>query len=59
MGNKQIEGDLFQIINKNSGLAMTRTDENINLIQTLAENDNPDQQWYIKPVNTGNMYGID
>ncbi|MFR0835200.1 MAG: CotH kinase family protein [Barnesiella sp.] len=55
---KQIEGDLFQIINKNSGLAMTRTDENINLIQTSAENDNPDQQWYIKPVNTGNMYGI-
>ena len=53
-----IGNNLFRIINKNSGLAMTGNGYANNLIQAPIDPDNEAQQWYITPVQTGNLYGI-
>ena len=50
--------NLFQLINKNSGLAMTGNGYGNNLIQTPINPNNEAQQWYITPVQTGDIYGI-
>jgi len=55
---KQISTDLYQIVNKNSGLAMTGNGINKNLTQTPVNSTDQAQQWAITPVNTGNIYGI-
>ena len=52
-----VGGNLFQIINKNSGLAMTGDGHANNLIQTPVNSANEAQLWFITPVQTGG-YGI-
>lgn len=54
----QINDDLFQIVNKNSGLAMAGNGYGHNLIQVPVNAADPAQRWYVKPVKTGNLYGI-
>ncbi|WP_291125922.1 CotH kinase family protein [Flavobacterium sp. UBA6031] len=55
---KQISTDLYQIVNKNSGLAMAGNGINKNLIQIPVNSTDQAQQWAISPVNTGDIYGV-
>lgn len=55
---RPISSDTYQIINKNSGLAMTGNGINKNLIQTTVNSADQAQQWMISPIGTGNIYGI-
>ena len=55
---RAIGSNIYQIINKNSGLAMTGNGINKNLIQTSVNSANQAQQWAISPVGTGDIYGI-
>jgi len=54
----QVGDGLYQIINRNSGLAMTGNGYYKNLIQTPVNSTNNAQKWSITPVLTGNIYGI-
>ena len=56
---KKLENGYFQIINRNSGLAMTGNGRAVNLIQTQPDAQNPAQLWKITPVFTGGIYGIE
>jgi hypothetical protein len=56
---KQIVGEnLYQILNKNSGLAMAENGFSNNLIQIPVDNTDQAQQWFLTPVDMGNIYGI-
>ena len=55
---KQINDSLFRFVNKNSGLAMAGNGKSTNLIQVAVNNNDNAQKWKIKPVGTGNIYGI-
>ena len=55
---KQINDSLFRFVNKNSGLAMAGNGKSTNLIQVAINNNDNAQKWKIKPVGTGNIYGI-
>ena len=55
---KQINDSLFRFVNKNSGLAMAGNGKGANLIQVALNNNDNAQKWKIKPVGTGNIYGI-
>lgn len=55
---KQINDSLFRFVNKNSGLAMAGNGKSANLIQVAVNNNDNAQKWKIKPVGTGNIYGI-
>jgi hypothetical protein len=48
----------FQIINRNSGMAITGNGRDKNLIQTLPDDSDAAQQWKITPVFTGDTYGL-
>jgi len=53
-----LDGKKFQIINRNTGLAITGNGRGTNLIQTNPDSTNAAQLWTINPVLTGNIYGI-
>ncbi|MDD3323032.1 MAG: CotH kinase family protein [Paludibacter sp.] len=55
---RPISSDIYQIINKNSGLAMSGNGINKSLIQASVNSADQAQQWIILPVNTGDIYGI-
>jgi hypothetical protein len=55
---RPISSDTYQIVNKNSGLAMSGNGINKNLIQASVNNADQAQQWIISPVGTGDIYGI-
>ena len=55
---KSLGNDRFQIINRNSNLAMAGTGNIDNLIQVTPNASNNAQQWKITPVLTGNMYAL-
>lgn len=55
---KPISSDTYQIINKNSGLAMAGNGINKNLILASVNSTDQTQQWTISPVGTGDIYGI-
>jgi hypothetical protein len=50
--------DAYQIINRQSELAMKGNGRNTNLIQVTPNALDTRQLWKIMPVNTGNIYGI-
>jgi hypothetical protein len=51
--------EIFRIVNRHSGLAMTGNGRAKSLIQTDINISNTAQQWKITPVFTGNMYGLE
>lgn len=55
---KQLNDSLFRFVNKNSALAMAGNGRGANLIQVAVNDNDNSQQWKIKPVSTGNLYGI-
>jgi hypothetical protein len=56
---KEIRDKIYQIINRNSGLAMTGNGRVQNLIQQSVDANNTAQQWKITAVFTGNIYGLE
>jgi hypothetical protein len=55
---KGSNSNVYQIVSRNSGLAMQGNGVSNNLIQVTPNVTDTRQQWHIVPVNTGNMYGI-
>jgi hypothetical protein len=55
---RQINDSLYRFVNKNSGLAMAGNGKGVSLIQLPVNDADNSQKWKIKPVNTGNIYGI-
>jgi hypothetical protein len=55
---KGSNSNVYQIISRNSGLAMQGNGLSNNLIQVRTDATDTRQQWHIVPVNTGNRYGI-
>jgi len=55
---RQVNDSLYRFVNKNSGLAMAGNGKSINLIQIPLNDADNSQKWKIKPVGTGNIYGI-
>ncbi|HET7733019.1 MAG TPA: CotH kinase family protein, partial [Paludibacter sp.] len=55
---RQINDSLYRFVNRNSGLAMAGNGKGVNLIQVALNDADNSQKWKIKPVNTGNIYGI-
>lgn len=53
-----VGNNTYQIINRQSGLAMKGNGRSANLIQVTPNVADTRQLWKIVPVNTGNMYGI-
>ncbi|OJX87397.1 MAG: hypothetical protein BGP01_00825 [Paludibacter sp. 47-17] len=49
----------FQLINRNSGLAMTGNGRAKNLVQQTPDSSNKAQQWKIVPVFSGDLYGFE
>jgi hypothetical protein len=49
----------FQIVNRNSGLAIAGNGREKNLIQTVPDASDEAQQWKITPVFSGNIYGLE
>lgn len=56
---KPLGNGRFQIINRNSKLAITGNGREHNLIQTVSNPENEAQQWKITAVFTGNIYGLE
>ncbi len=56
---QSLGGGKFQLINRNSGLAIAGNGRSQNLIQVNPDASDPAQQWKITPVNTGNVYGLE
>ena len=55
---KPLEGDKFQIINRNSNLALSGTGNMDGLTQSSLNETNERQQWHIIPLSTKSVYGI-
>ena len=55
---KLIKDNIYQIVNKKSGLAIAGNGKANNLIQTAPDVTNAAQQWKVTPVSTGNLYGL-
>lgn len=55
---RNVSGSIYQIINKNSGLAMTANGRGTNLVQQPLNTTNTAQQWKIEPVGIEGAYGI-
>jgi hypothetical protein len=55
---KGSNSNVYQILSRNSGLAVQSNGLNNNLIQVTPDATDTRQQWHIVPVNTGTMYGI-
>ena len=51
-------GDKFQVISRNSNLAMAGTGNIESLIQASPDETNERQQWHIIPLNRKHLYGI-
>ncbi|MDR1764305.1 MAG: CotH kinase family protein [Dysgonamonadaceae bacterium] len=56
---RALNNSAFQIVNRNSGLAMAGNGRGNNLIQIAVNESDNSQQWKITPVLTGNMYGLE
>jgi hypothetical protein len=55
---RNVSGNIYHIINKNSGLAMTANGRGSNLVQQPLNATNTAQQWKIEPVGIEGAYGI-
>ncbi|MDD2995309.1 MAG: CotH kinase family protein [Paludibacter sp.] len=55
---RNVSGNIYHIINKNSGLAMTANGRGTNLVQQPLNATNTAQQWKIEPVGIEGAYGI-
>ncbi|MCD7973644.1 MAG: CotH kinase family protein [Candidatus Azobacteroides sp.] len=55
---KGLPDDMFQVINKNSGLAMAGNGKSENLIQIYPDDEDDNQVWQVVPVLSGDKYGI-
>ncbi|MDR2841448.1 MAG: CotH kinase family protein [Paludibacter sp.] len=56
---KALANNHFQIINLNSGMAITGNGRQNNLTQTLPDTTIAAQRWKITPVLTGGLYGLE
>lgn len=56
---KTLDNRRFQIINRQSGLAITGNGRGKNLIQTAPDVNDEAQQWNITAVFTGDIYGLE
>ena len=55
---KSLEMNKFQIINRNSNLAIAGTGKTESTIQLSPNEEDESQQWHIIPLNTKGIYGI-